>query len=180
MLCRGPSAVATEAAHGPRGRGGLLLGGLSFSRAFVFQTEESLWRATVAGSPAKVRPRIQLARAVAPSEAIAVLAGLPDEARVASERGRAYLELGRPAEALREFGLALAAEPGDARALANRGTALAAMGQIPAARQDFVRALALDPCLYSALLNLRQLGLPLPVLGPCRFTAEQKNRLGIQ
>ena len=154
-------------------------GGLSFSRALVFHTEESLWRDTVAGSPDKVRPRIQLARAVPPNESLGVLANLPGEVRVAAERGRIYLELNRPGEALREFGIALAAEPGDARALANRGTALAALGQIPAAWQDFARALALDPCLYAALLNLRQLGMPLPPIGQCRLTPEQKMRLGL-
>ena len=157
-----------------------LLATLSFARTLVFQTEESLWRDTVAASPAKVRPRIQLARAVAPAEAIAVLANLPAEGRVSAERGRAYLELGRPAEALREFGIALAALPGDPRALANRGTALAALGQSDAARQDFARALALDPCLYPALVNLRQLGVPLPALSRCRFTAEQKAKLGFE
>jgi len=158
----------------------LFLATLTFARALVFRTEESLWRDTVAGSPAKVRPRIQLARAVAPAEAIDVMANLPADGRVSAERGRAYMELGRPAEALREFGVALAAEPGDPRALANRGTALAALGQTDAARQDFARALALDPCLYPALVNLRQLGVPLPALSRCRFTADQNARLGLR
>ncbi len=158
---------------------GVVLGGLSFGRALVFGTEESLWRETVLRSPGKVRPRIQLARAVPPAEAIEVLAGLPNDARVAAERGRAYLELQRPAEALREFGSALAAAPGDPRALTNRGTALAALQQISAAQQDFSRALASDPCFYPALANLRQLGFPLPPVTRCRFTSQQRNALGL-
>lgn len=151
---------------------GLVLAALSFSRASLFAHPESLWRDTVAGSPAKARPRIQLARVVAPAEAIRLLADLPAD-QVASERGRAYLELGRPAEALREFGVALARNPGDPRALVNRGTALAALNQVAAAQQDFARALAGEPCLYAALLNLRRLGGPVPAIEKCRFTEEQ-------
>ena len=157
---------------------GLLLASLSFARSFVFRTEESLWRDTVAGSPGKVRPRIQLARAISPGEAIQLLAGLP--AKASSERGRVYLELGRPADALREFGVALAAAPGDPQALTNRGAALAALHQTAAAQQDFQRALARDPCLYPALLNLRQLGFPLPTVSTCRFTPSQKETLGLR
>ncbi|MBY0504915.1 MAG: glycosyltransferase family 39 protein [Bryobacteraceae bacterium] len=154
----------------------ILLGALSFARTLVFRTEESLWRDTVAASPGKIRPLVQLARAVPTPEALALLQNLPGD-RAAAERGRVYLELGRPADALREFGAVLASEPGDPRALVNRGTALAALGQRNAARQDFLRALARDPCFYPALLNLRQLGYPLPVLGACRFPAQQKERL---
>ena len=157
---------------------GLLLASLSFARTLVFHSEESLWRDTVVGSPKKIRPRIQLARAVSPDEAIQLLADLPSEA--SSERGRVYLELGRPAEALREFGVALAAAPGDPQALTNRGTALAALHQIDAAQQDFQRALDRDPCLLPALLNLRQLGHPLPNLRHCRFNRRQKESLGLK
>ena len=156
---------------------GVLLASLSFARSLVFRTEESLWRDTVAASPGKVRPRIQLARAVPPAEALPLLADLP---QASSERGRVYLELGRPAEALREFGVALAAAPGDPQALSNRGTALAALHQTDAAQRDFRRALERDPCLYPALLNLRQLGLPLPNVRTCRFSAPQKESLGLR
>ena len=157
---------------------GLLLASLSFARTLVFHSEESLWRDTVAGSPKKVRPRIQLARAVSPGEAIQLLADLPLAA--SSERGRVYLELGRPAEALREFGVALADAPGNPQALSNRGTALAALHQTAAAQRDFQRALERDPCLYPALLNLRQLGLPLPHVRTCRFNQRQKESLGLR
>ena len=156
---------------------GVLLASLSFARSLVFRTEESLWRDTVAASPGKLRPRIQLARAVPPAEALPLLADLP---QASSERGRVYLELGRPAEALREFGVALAAAPGDPQALSNRGTALAALHQTAAAQRDFERALERDPCLYPALLNLRQLGLPVPNVRPCRFNQRQKESLGLR
>jgi hypothetical protein len=158
---------------------GALLAALSFNRALTFSDSEKLWREAVAGSPNKARPRIQLARVVTPEEAIRVLEGLPPDSGVAAERGRALMELGRAAEALREFGVALADAPGDARALVNRGTALAALGQTDAARQDFLRALAAEPCLYPALVNLRQLGVALPSMAGCRFTPEQESRLGL-
>lgn len=159
---------------------GLVLAGLTFARSLTFSSPQSLWRDTVAGSPAKLRPRLQLARAVPPAEAIDALAGLGNGPLVATERGRAYLELGRPADALREFGLALAAEPGDPRFLTNRGTALAALNQSAAAQTDFARALSLDPCLYPALLNLRHLGAPLPGTAQCSFTPQQKAQLGLR
>ncbi len=158
---------------------GVLLASLSFARSWVFRTEESLWRDTLAASPAKVRPRIQLARAVPPAEALPLLADL-SSAAASSERGRVYLELGRPADALREFGVALAAAPGDPQALSNRGTALAALHQTDAAQRDFQRALERDPCLYPALLNLRHLGLPLPDVRTCRFNQRQRESLGLR
>ncbi len=155
----------------------VLLAGLTLSRALTFSDPASLWRQALAGSPNKPRPRIQLARALPPAEALSVLGADP---AAASERGRVYLDLARPADALREFGTALAGDPGDPRALTNRGTALAALNQIPAAQQDFLRALAADPCLYPALLNLHLLGLPLPNTAHCRFTPQQQMRLNLK
>ena len=130
-----------------------LLAFAAFTRTQTWATEEALWRDTVAKSPEKVRPRVQLARAVAPGEALAVLGDLADPLAEA-ERGRVLMELRRPAEALTSFGRVLAARPGDAGALTNRGVALAALGQAEAARADFERALAVDRCYAPALRNL--------------------------
>lgn len=149
---------------------------LSIGRMEVWRTERSLWEEAARRAPAKVRPKIQLARVVEPElsrrllEEARVLA--PDDPRVPSEMGRMYLESGRSREALAEFGRALALAPRDPRALNNRGTALAALGQTEAARRDFERALEADPCLFEARLNLRQ--------GPgpgCLYTAEQQRAL---
>jgi hypothetical protein len=136
--------------------------GISLFRTEVWRSDEALWREALARAPEKVRPRIQLARAVAPPEAL----GLLDEARrlapndpaIATEAGRTLLAAGNAAAALSEFGRALALDPHDADNYNNRGVALAALGQTDAARLDFERALALSPGLTSAAENLRRMG----------------------
>jgi tetratricopeptide (TPR) repeat protein len=130
---------------------------LSIRRMEVWRTEQSLWREAVERSPEKPRPRIQLARAVPPAEALDVLRPAPMTADVVTERGRVYLDLGSPADALREFGRALALRPGDAHAINNRGVALLALGQKEAARRDFNRALTIDPALQDARQNLARI-----------------------
>ncbi len=129
---------------------------LSVGRMEVWKSERSLWQEAVERSPDKARPRIQLARAIAPQEALAVLDPLPANADVLTERGRVYLDLNRPSDALREFGQALALTPRDAHAINNRGVALMALGQTRAAQQDFARALSIDPGLQDAKRNLER------------------------
>jgi hypothetical protein len=131
----------------------LFLASGSLWRAQTWRSEESLWRDTVAKSPLKVRPRIQLARALPPAVALDSLKGI-DDPLADAERGRCYLELGRPVDALQAFGKVLAARPGDPGALTNRGVALAGLGQHEAARADFERALQADRCYEPALRNL--------------------------
>lgn len=132
---------------------------VSIARTQVWMTEESLWREAVARAPEKVRPKIQLARNVAPAEALDLLAQAkhlaPDDANIATEAGKVLMAQGNPAAALAEFGRALALAPRDASNYNNRGVALAALGQADAARQDFIRALALDPSLAIARRNLQ-------------------------
>ncbi len=132
---------------------------LSVGRTYVWMSDERLWREAVELAPMKVRPKIQLARNVAPAEALSLLADAqrlaPADANVHSEIGKVYLTQGNAAAALGEFGRALALDPRDARNYNNRGAALLALGQRDAARQDFERALALDPTLAEARLNLR-------------------------
>ncbi len=151
---------------------------LSFNRSLVWMSEKSLWSEAVRRAPGKVRPLIQLSRAVPPQQALELLAKAkrlaPEDAMVAAELGRAWLAAGRPAEALAEFGRALALEPHSARALNNRGVALLALGQTEAARQDFERALRMDPCQADARSNLRVMGVaPQPAAG-CRQIAGQR------
>ena len=155
------------------------LAALSVGRMEVWRTERSLWEEAERRAPGKVRPKIQLARAVSGERAVQLLkearALAPNDPAVATEMGQLDLELGRAPEALAEFGRALALAPRDPRALNNRGTALLALGQAEAARRDFHRALDLDPCLFEARLNLR--------IGPgpgCRYTPEQQRALGGQ
>lgn len=127
---------------------------LSISRMETWKTERSLWEEAVYRSPDKARPRIQLARALPPAEALVTLQGAPQTPDVITELGRVYLDAAQPADALREFGRALALQPGNARAVNNRGVALLALGQKAAARKDFERALAMNPDLRDARDNL--------------------------
>jgi len=147
----------------------LLLCGLSFVRTSTWRTEESLWTDAVEKAPEKLRPKIQLARAVDPQRGLEILERAKQNAlndpRIPSEEGRILLAMGKPSEALMEFGRALALNPRSAEALNNRGAALLALDQKDAARQDFERALAMDPCEVNARSNLLHLGIstPLPV-----------------
>ena len=159
----------------------LALISLSFLRTEVWRTEESLWTDAVEKAPAKIRPRIQLARAVEPERALEILEQAkiiaPNDPRIPSEEGRVYLSMGKPPLALPEFGRALALDPGNAEALNNRGAALLALGQRDAAVQDFERALARDPCQFNALLNLRHAGISISVPAQCKFPAAQGEAL---
>jgi hypothetical protein len=136
--------------------------GISLFRTQVWRSDEALWREALAQAPEKVRPRIQLARAVAPPEALRLLDEArrlaPNDPAIATETGRTLLAAGNAAAALSEFGRALALDPHDADNYNNRGVALAALGQTDAARLDFERALALSPGLTSAAENLRRMG----------------------
>jgi hypothetical protein len=150
-------------------------------RTYVWRTEESLWSEAVARAPLKVRPRIQLARAVTPERAIPILDGAsalaPDDPAIPSELGRVYLTLNQPDRALAAFGRALALSPNDPKAVNNRGAALLALGQAEAAKADFLRVLTLQPCFFDSLLNLKRAGFPQPVPAECHFTPGQISAL---
>ena len=154
-----------------------ILTGFSVVRTQTWRTEASLWEDAVRKAPDKVRPKIQLARAVSPARAIAILEEAqriaPENPLVPSEEGRIYLNLGKPDLALMAFGRALALEPRSADALNNRGTALLALNQRPAAQADFERALAVDACQFDARLNLERLGVATAPPAGCKFSREQ-------
>lgn len=139
----------------------LLLAGLSVQRTMVWMTEESLWREAVARAPRKLRPKLQLARALPAAQGLELLAkarlDAPYDPAVATETGKILLSEGQPDGALQEFGRALALAPMDARNMNNRGVALLALGQTEAARADFERALRANPSLAEARENLAKL-----------------------
>jgi hypothetical protein len=139
-----------------------LLAALSLQRTHIWSSDELLWSEAVRMAPDKVRPRLQLARAVPPQQAVEVLQDAarlaPQNADVATELARVYLELRRPAEALAQAGRALALTPREPHALNNRGAVLLAMNQTAAARRDFLEALRIDPCLRQAQENLARSG----------------------
>jgi Flp pilus assembly protein TadD len=139
----------------------VVLAAVSIGRTAVWMTEESLWREAVRRAPDKVRPKIQLARALPAARALELLAEArqlaPYDPVIPAETGKILLAQGQPEAALEEFGRALALDPRDARNFNNRGVALEALWQTEAARQDFERALALDPSLTEARENLAKL-----------------------
>jgi tetratricopeptide (TPR) repeat protein len=141
-----------------------LLAACTFSRVMVWRTEESLWRDTVEKSPAKVRPKLQLARALAKDGpgAVPERLALLQEARklsaqnidVALEFGVLHLQTGSPAEALAAFESAAHIEPGNAQVEANRGAALYLLGRLQESEAAFHNALQSDPCNFDARNNL--------------------------
>ncbi|MBZ5617632.1 MAG: tetratricopeptide repeat protein [Acidobacteriia bacterium] len=134
---------------------------VSFGQTAMWMDDASLWRNAAAHAPDKVRPKIQLARALPAAAALEVLAEArnlaPHDPSVAAETGKTLLSEGQTEAALQEFGRALALDPRDARNLNNRGVALEALGQTEAARADFVHALQIDPGLIEARQNLQKL-----------------------
>ncbi|HTP33942.1 MAG TPA: tetratricopeptide repeat protein [Candidatus Acidoferrales bacterium] len=134
---------------------------LSVQRCFVWMSEESLWAEAVERAPLKVRPKVQLARALPAAKALELLGKAreahPYEPAIPAEAGRILLSEGQAGAALEEFGRALALSPTDPRYVNDRGAALMALGQYEAARQDFKRALQLEPGLKEAGENLAKL-----------------------
>lgn len=141
---------------------------ISIRYSILWMHPEALWSEAKRLAPWAVRPRIQLARAMHPSQGLQELQDAPENADVWTERGRLLLTLGRSAEALAAFGKALAMNPGDARAISNRGVALAALGSRDAAVAEFQRALARDACLDDARENLSKLGVRTEAPQSCR------------
>lgn len=138
-----------------------LLAVLSFLRLGVWADERSFWTDAVAKSPALVRPRIQLARALPPEEALRHLqtAAATDPASPLpfAEMGRIHLQQSRADLAISDFGRATALNPRDPQLWNNLGGAFAMLSQKAAADRAFQRALALEPCHADARRNL---GLP--------------------
>ena len=140
---------------------GFVLVALSVQRTAVWMSDLSLWQEAVDRSPNKLRPKLQLARALPAAKALDLLAkarlDAPYNPDIATETGKILLTEGQPDGALEEFGRALALSPMDARNVNNRGVALQALGQTEAARADFERAIRMDPSLTEARDNLAKL-----------------------
>jgi tetratricopeptide (TPR) repeat protein len=139
----------------------IVLVALSLQRTVVWMTETSLWQEAVDRAPKKLRPKLQLARALPAAKALELLSkarlDAPYNPEIATETGFILLKEGQAEGALEEFGRALALSPVDARNVNNRGVALQALGQTEAARADFERALRMDPMLTEARENLAKL-----------------------
>lgn len=140
---------------------GVVLLGTGVARTVVWMSDESLWREAVERAPDKLRPKIQLARALPAAKGLEILTkariAAPHDATVAAETGRILLAEGQADAALEEFGRALALDPMNAQYVNNRGVVLQALGQTEAARADFMRAIGMDPKLAEARENLAKL-----------------------
>ena len=147
------------------------LAAISISRCEVWRTDVALWSEAVRLSPEKLRPRIQLARALPPVRALSVLAEAeetaPADPALLAEQGRIYLSIGDAAQALELFDGALAANPANPLALSGHGVALLELGRSDAARRDFEQALAIDPCQSAALRGLHRIGIDKAVAESC-------------
>src|SRR5437763_2572420 len=135
---------------------------LSLLRTQVWMSDRALWSEAVERAPEKVRPKIQLARALPAAKALELLAQArnlaPSDPAIAAEARKTFTAEGQNDAALEEFGRALALDPRDPRNYNNRGVALAGLGQMEAARADFERALKMDPSFTEAKQNLEKLG----------------------
>ena len=174
----GPTALSTLAPGGPPYFVVVILAVVSITRVAVWNSEESLWTEALKHAPQTVRPRLMLARAVVPTQAMELLVEAkaiePENSAVYAEIGRIYLQSGSYVDALAAFGKALALKPGDARSLNNRGVALKAMGQDDSARADFESALIADPCQFDSRINLKRFDSP----ANCRYSDDQRKAMG--
>ncbi len=166
---------------------------LTFQRNQVWRSPEALWRDAVEKSPRKVRPKLQLARALGPGSERATLLGEaralePQNVDVLLEIGVARLQAGDSSGALAEFDLASTIAPGLSQIAANRGAALIMLGREREGEAALAEGLDRDPCSFDARNNLilvrkahgreqdaRQLALEAP--SDCRWTEKQINRI---
>jgi tetratricopeptide (TPR) repeat protein len=110
---------------------GLVLLALSVRRTAVWMSDASLWQEAMDRAPQKLRPKLQLSRALPAAKALDLLGkarlDAPYNPEIATEIGKILLSEGQPDGALEEFGRALALSPMDARNVNNRGVALQAL-----------------------------------------------------
>lgn len=141
---------------------GLILGGATFMRNFVWKDEITLWKDVVAKSPAKARAHGSLGHAYQRS-------GLPDLALASyleavrlspgdhvarNNLGTLYLGKNLPQAALEQFGEGLKSDPGSIGVNYNMGLALAGLGRNVEAEAAYRRVISLDAKHDSAFNNL--------------------------
>jgi Flp pilus assembly protein TadD len=142
----------------------LALAFASWHRTQVYASELSLWSDAAEKAPEKVRPKLQVARALEPQGAAAAsdrkrlldqarrLA--PDDAEVLGEIGVFYLQTSSPSQAAAAFSEAIGRAPRDPQLRVNLGAALALLGRMAEAEVRFREALEMDGCNYDARNNL--------------------------
>src|SRR5260370_39553664 len=108
----------------------MVLASLGVQRTFVWMSEESLWREVVERAPKKLRPKLQLARALPAAKGLELLAkarlDAPYDPAIAAETARILLSGGEFDRGLEGVGRAPAGSPMVAAELNNRaGSVLA-------------------------------------------------------
>ena len=161
------ASIARIAGNKALAAGAALAVALAFSswrRIQVYESEHALWQDAYAKSPGKVRPKLQLARALGslgPAAANRRLGLLEEARRIAPDDPEALGEIGvyhlqgsDPARAAEVFEQAIVLDPADAQAHTNLGTALVMLGRGNEGEQRFRDALAIDECNFDARNNL--------------------------
>jgi len=177
--------------------GVVAMGTLTWRRTQVWTSEESLWRDAVQKAPEKVRPKLQLARALelqgpaSEAERLALLeqarALEPGNYLPLAELGVFHLRRNEPDKALAAFEQAQRLAPDDPQIRANIGSSLWLLRRPAESVEAFRTALALDPCNFDArsnlLLALRAMGANSELRelaaapSDCRFSAAQQAAL---
>jgi protein O-mannosyl-transferase len=141
------------------------LGAAAFARVLDYDTEESIWRDTVAKAPQSALVRNNYGRALANlgrhDEAIAQyregLRLVPADARTWAKLANALGELGKLPEAVDAYRTALRFEPTDEKTHNNLARVLLRVGDLPGAIAHLQEAVRLDPSYALGRLNLAKL-----------------------
>jgi len=140
----------------------LVLGFLSWHRASVFQSEETLWTDALAKNPNTWAGHNNLGEALlhkgqtdqAIIEYQKALDINPYDAQAQNNLGNAFLQKGEVDEAIKQYQKAMTISPGYAEARYNLGGAYLQKGQVDAAIRQYQSALAISPDYVEALYNL--------------------------
>ena len=135
---------------------------LSWQRAWIYQSRETLWTDTVAQNPGSWMARNNLGNVYsdqgrideATFQFLAALELKPNYTEARNNLGNALLQAGRVDEAMAQLEQALAINPGHAEAHNNLGNALLQKGRVEEAVAHYEKALQANPNLPEAHNNL--------------------------
>lgn len=92
-----------------------LFAAITLSQSLMWRHETSLWMESARISPGELRPRLELARLLAPAQAVELMEDTvearPGDARALAALARAYSQAGRSEDAVRTIGSALRLAP---------------------------------------------------------------------